>query len=217
MNIYCRFFYVIEISEVDIILNYFWLHAVNFEINWKKQVWQYPINLRQVFIISSEKFTVEMKEVRQVFTVMLSSFTKTDQFTQITLFRKLINFQNVVIIKEKLMSFLHKSAVHYINMKDQKVLYEPLYNLFFCKLKVLHEYLNDALIKNWIQHSMSSVEFLILFIFKKNESFQLCVNYQSLNKKIIKNHYSLSLIDEILDYLIRFYYFTKLNLKNVYH
>ena len=33
MNIYCRSFYAAEISKVNVILGYPWLHAVNSEIN----------------------------------------------------------------------------------------------------------------------------------------------------------------------------------------
>ena len=33
MNIYYRFFYTAEILEIDIILNYLWLHTVNSEID----------------------------------------------------------------------------------------------------------------------------------------------------------------------------------------
>ena len=73
------------------------------------------------------------------------------------------------------------------------------------------------MIKDWIQHSVSSTKSSILFIFKRNGSLQLCVDYQSLNKKTIKNHHSLPLIFETLDHLVGFYYFTKLNLKNTYY
>ena len=158
-----------------------------------------------------------MKEVRQVFAVMLSSSIKTGQSTQVILLRELVNFQNVLAIKEGLMLPLHKSAVYYINIENQKILYRFLYNLSFYELKILHEYLNDVLSKNWIQHNVSSAGFSILFIFKRNESLWLCVNYQSLNKKTIKNCHFLLLIDETLDCLVRFYYFMKLNLKNTYH
>ncbi len=43
------------------------------------------------------------------------------------------------------------------------------------------------------------------------------MNYQDLNKITVKNHYSLSLINEILNRLNKIKQFTKLNLKNVYH
>ena len=90
---------------------------------------------------------MKMKKIRQVFVMMLSSLTKADQFTQIMLSGELTNFQNVVAIKEELMSFLHEAAVHHIDMKNQKILYRLLYNLSFHKLKILHKYLDDALIK----------------------------------------------------------------------
>ena len=64
MNIYCRFFHIVKILKINIILSYSWLYAVNPEINWKKQVWQYSINLRQIFIIDSEKFALKMKKIR---------------------------------------------------------------------------------------------------------------------------------------------------------
>ena len=217
MNIYCRFFHTIKISEVNIILNYLWLHAVNFRINWKKQAWQYSINLKQVSIVSSEEFTLKMKEARQVFMMMLFSSMKAGQFTQVTLPRELTDFQDVVVTGEGLMLPLYKSVMHYIEMKNQKIPYRPLYNLSFYKLRILHEYLDDALIKGWIQHSVSSMESSVLFIFKRDGSLWLCVNYQSLNKKMIKNYHFLSLINEILDCLVGFYYFMKLNLKDVYY
>ena len=177
INVYCRFFHTVKILKINVILNYFWLHAVNSEINWKKQVWWYLINSEQISIISLKEFALKMKKIKQIFTIMLLSSTKIDQFTQIILLRELINFQNVVVIKKKSMSFLYESAVHYINMKNQKISYRPLYNLFLHKLRILCEYLNDALIKDWIQYNVSSAESLILFIFKKDENLQLCVNY----------------------------------------
>ena len=79
---------------------------------------------------------------------MLSSSTKADQSTQITLLRKLTNLQNIVTTEKELMSFLYKLAVYHIDIKNQKILYRFLYNLFFCELKMLHKYLNNALIKN---------------------------------------------------------------------
>ena len=217
MNIYCRFFHTVKISGVDVILSYPWLHIVNPGIDWKEQVWWYPIDSGQVSIIGLEEFTLKMKEARQVFTVMLSFFTKANQSAQIMLSRELADFQDVVVTEEGPMPFLHESVVHHIDMKDQKVSYRPLYNLFPYELRILHEYLNNALVKSWIQHSMSSAGFSVLFIPKRDGSLQLCVDYQSLNKKTIKNYHFLLLIDETLDCLMRFYYFMKLDLKNTYH
>ena len=50
-----------------------------------------------------------------------------------------------------------------------------------------------------------------------NNDLRLCVDYRELNKVIIKNRYSLSLISETLNRLNKVKRFTKLNLKNIYH
>ena len=89
-----------------------------------------------------------MKKTRQVFVVMLFSPTKAGQSAQIMLPRELTNFQNVIVIKKGLMLPLHKAAMHHINMKNQKVPYRLLYNLFFYELKILCKYLDDALVKD---------------------------------------------------------------------
>ena len=44
-----------------------------------------------------------------------------------------------------------------------------------------------------------------------------CVDYQELNKIIVKNHYSFSKIDELLNRLNEMKIFTKLNLCDIYH
>ncbi len=71
--------------------------------------------------------------------------------------------------------------------------------------------------KKWIQHSVSSVEILVLFILKNEESLCLCVDYRDLKKIIIKNCYSLLLISETLNCLSKVKMFIKLNLKNAYY
>ena len=73
---------------------------------------------------------------------------KADQSAQVILFRKLVNFQNVIVIEERLMPPLHESVMHYIDTENQKIPYRFLYNLSFYELKILYEYLNDALTKD---------------------------------------------------------------------
>ena len=80
--------------------------------------------------------------------MILSSLTKTGQFAQIILLSELTDFQNVVATEKKLISPLYKAAVHHIDTENQKISYRPLYNLFSHKLRVLHKYLDDALIKD---------------------------------------------------------------------
>ena len=71
--------------------------------------------------------------------------------------------------------------MHYIKTENEDIFYKLLYNLSSKKFKILQEYLNDVLIKEWIKHNLSSADTLILFIFKKNDKLKLCVNYWKLN------------------------------------
>ena len=57
----------------------------------------------------------------------------------------------------------------------------------------------------------------ILFIKKKNNFLQFCIDYKNLNVIFIKNKYFISLVSEILNYLIKVKVFIKLNLKGVYN
>jgi len=82
---------------------------------------------------------------------------------------------------------------------------------------VLKEYLDNILIKKWIQHFVNSVEASVLFILKNEENLCLCVDYRDLNKIIIKNCHFLSLISKILNCLSEVKMFIKLDLKNAYH
>ena len=82
---------------------------------------------------------------------------------------------------------------------------------------MLKNYINKHLQSEYITWSKSSAASLILFIKKKNDSLQLCVNYWSLNVITIKNKYLISLISEILNHLDCVCIFTKLDLWEAYN
>ena len=60
-------------------------------------------------------------------------------------------------------------------------------------------------------------EISMLFILKKNDTLRLYVDYRKLNRIIKKNRHSLSFIFQILNVMTENKYFTKINLRNVYH
>ncbi|RMZ75256.1 hypothetical protein DV738_g5567, partial [Chaetothyriales sp. CBS 135597] len=95
--------------------------------------------------------------------------------------------------------------------------YGPLYNLSANELKVLRDYLDDALKTGRIRQSTSPAGAPVLFIPKKDRSLRLCVNYRGLNKITKKNQYPLPLISKTLNCLIGAKRFTKLDLKDTYH
>jgi hypothetical protein len=57
----------------------------------------------------------------------------------------------------------------------------------------------------------------IIIVPKKDGTWRMCVDYMALNKITLKNRYSLPKIDDSLDELQHAKYFTKLDLKLVYH
>ena len=78
-----------------------------------------------------------------------------------------------------------------------------IYILFYTKLEIIRNYLDKNLKKSFIQKIKIIVEFLILFILKKNKKLRLCVNYRKLNIITVKNKYLLSNIRKLQDHLVR--------------
>ncbi len=85
------------------------------------------------------------------------------------------------------------------------------------QLKKVKTYLDENLKREFIRSSKSSAEYLILFVSKKNDTKQLCVDYRQLNKITRQNSYSLPLIRELQDWLGRVKWFTSLDLKEAYY
>ena len=81
----------------------------------------------------------------------------------------------------------------------------------------LKKQLDNLLNKGFIRPSVSPYGAPILFVHKKEGTLRLCVDYRALNKITIKNHYSLSCIDELMDRLVEAKYFTKIDLYSGYH
>ncbi len=128
-------------------------------------------------------------------------------------------FDDVFSLKNEKILASHKENVdHAIELKnDKQSSYESLYNLFNFELKTLRLYLDDALTRDIIKHSMSSIETSMLFVLKKNEKLRLCVNYRDLNKIIRKNRHSLSLIIQMLNQLKDCRFFIKIDLTDAYN
>ena len=114
--------------------------------------------------------------------------------------------------------FEHENEDYIINLVfDAKPLYKSLYIFFETEFNVLINYLLKNLILSRIQELMSLANVLILFVFKKNNNYRLCVDYKELNAFIIKNKYLFLLIDETLNRFVSVAYFIKLDFKNVYY
>ena len=102
-------------------------------------------------------------------------------------------------------------------VNSQQPPYKLIYNLGPVKLETLKTYIETNLANGFIRPSKSPANPLIMFDRKSDGSFQLCINYQALNKLMIKNWYLLSMIKKSLDRLERAKQFTKLDLTNAYY
>ncbi len=87
----------------------------------------------------------------------------------------------------------------------------------FYKLQKVKKYLNENLFKEFIISSKASYFSLILFILKANENLWFCVDYWKLNAIIRRNHYSLSLINEIIDKIVDCKHLTWLNIISTFN
>ena len=114
--------------------------------------------------------------------------------------------------------FKHQTWDHEIVLESSKTLtFGLIYALFEKELRILREYLNKNLKKEFIRKSQSSTKYSILFVLKKDETLRLCVDYRKLNEITIKNRYPLPNINELQNRLSRAIYFIKLDLRKAYN
>ena len=69
------------------------------------------------------------------------------------------------------------------------------------KLCELKEKLKDLLEKGFIRPSVSPWGVPVLFVYKKDGTFRMCIDYRQLNKVTIKNKYPLPRIDDLFHQL----------------
>jgi len=123
------------------------------------------------------------------------------------------------ILKQSEMSLSeHKSWDHEILLlNDKQLKWMPLYSMSEDQLKKVKTYLDENLKRGFIRSSKSLTEYSILFVSKKNDTKQLCVDYRQLNKITKQDSYFLLLIKELQDQLGRVKWFTSLDLKEAYY
>ena len=193
-----------------IILDLLWLQTVNSIINWciKKVIIEDDVK-----VVSAAHFLKEAEG--SLIYVYYADLKKSD--IRLEILTVYWDFSDVFDEKaEDILPSHWEELDHHIKLLLHTTPpFRLLYNLSEQELTVLKNYIDKHLRSGFITCFKSSAASLILFIKKKNNSLQLCVNYRCLNIIFIKNKYSISLISEILDCLDRAWIFTKLDLWGV--
>ncbi|GKC23998.1 putative reverse transcriptase domain-containing protein, partial [Tanacetum coccineum] len=73
------------------------------------------------------------------------------------------------------------------------------------------------LVPGFIRPSFSPWGAPVLFVKKKDDSFQMCINYRELNKLTVKNRYPLPRINDLFDQLQGSRVYSKIDLRSGYH
>ena len=125
-----------------------------------------------------------------VYALMCITFDVDITFEMRKLFESLKNYKNCFDFKNAKTFFEHEDENHVIDLIfDAKPLYESLYIFFEIEFNVLKDYLLKNLTLNCIQEFTNRVNALMFFVFKKDDSFRLYVDYKELNALIIKNRF----------------------------
>ncbi len=227
-------FYAIDKKESSLVLSISSMQFKHIWINTVVRMWHFDVNEHVFELFFAQAFAKVLQDESTVYALVMINIIKeliveyqvkamnnmtsciTNAFKAQTLFIELKEYEDVFSADSADKLSLHEDHNHAIKI-TAKSSYKLLYNLLNTELVILKQYLDDVLAKEWIKHFVSSTDAFILFILKKNDSLHLCMNYWDLNKIIVKNHHSSSLISETLDRLSKVKQFTKLNLKNVYH
>ena len=85
------------------------------------------------------------------------------------------------------------------------------------ELQELRVQLQELLDKGFIRPSTSPWSAPVLFAKKKDKTLRLCIDYQQLNRVMIKNRYPLPRIDNLFDQLRGARVYSKIDLRTGYH
>ena len=107
---------------------------------------------------------------------------------------------------------------HQINLESgTRALMRRPYRLSAAQVADAQQQLQKAMEEGWIVPSQSAWGMPILMVPKKNNTWQLCVDYRDLNAVTVQDAYPLPRIDDLLHDVGTAEWFTRLDLEAGYH
>nr|GFA07277.1 putative reverse transcriptase domain-containing protein [Tanacetum cinerariifolium] len=82
---------------------------------------------------------------------------------------------------------------------------------------IVRDFLEELSNKGFIRSSSLPSEAPVLFVKKKDGSFRMCMDYQELNKLMVKSHYPLPRINDLFNQLQGSSVYSKIDLRSGYH
>ena len=213
-------FYAVDFKGPDVIFGMPMLADNAIVIDPAEAKWRFKVNSKKLAIEEPKDFAKSLKGEQAVFALVCAGVATQAQPDsrvlevpeQVKDFESQFDDKKAGILSENM------GSSHAIDLVEgQQPPFMALYNLSQKELAELRRYLEDALAKGWIKHSVSPAGAPILFVPKKDGGLRLCVDYRGLNAMTIKNRHPLPLITETLDRLSGSKRFTKLDLKDAYH
>jgi hypothetical protein len=112
----------------------------------------------------------------------------------------------------------HFQVKHPIDLTpDTPLLNGPVYQCSLMENDEIRRHIQEPLQKGNIIPNSSSYRSPIVLVQKKDGTWRLCIDYKSLNKITVRNHYPIPRIDDLLDQLKGENLFNKIDLKSGYH
>lgn len=99
-------------------------------------------------------------------------------------------------------------------LKDDEPVYQSAKRLAALERAEINTQISEWVEDGIVRHAVSDYASLVVLVAKKDGSKRLCLDYLLLNKNIIKDRYSLLLIEDQLEKLQDARVFRKLDLKN---
>jgi hypothetical protein len=161
----------------------------------------------QTYVVQTTMFSLNASDMH----VVSNNFLKMKLSSQYSDLAKVFNEKTTNIL------FKHDFQNLAIDTQDVSLSFESFYNFSKKKFKMFKEYFDKHLKNEFIIFSKSTCAISIFFIKKKTNDLRLCVDYRELNAIIVKNRYSLSLINETFDHIVDVKYFIKLDIIAAYN